>query len=419
MALMIDTIEIHIPMFSTYCYNVVGDMWEIVGDVTDYGLTANSRYVKKLDDNSKVAYELYHAYESIPTSHTGIAFKFMHRTNKCFPFVLLNCSIAKILQGHNVYGNLDMITGAVEVLGVFKEKYSDFAQYLDFANAEIVRFDVTLSAQTSSLMMAERIRDYFRNVDFGRYLNLSVRNVKEHYNTLYYGSENSKTGGFKIYCKGVEFNKEMQKLEKKAQKGCMLSHSLLTNIFTQDVREYAQKSIRIEATIKKRAIKENALPVNLWDFLVYQYHNQHIYGTLFKQKTGEFIHALKGLYMNFEDDTRVYELLHEKLTTITPTGKVSTTKAKHAYNFYKRLKADGFYEVKKTTEERTFQRNIKALVQAGFSRAFLQNLAQTEETPVFKLMNLDFDVKNPSSYVSPVSHYLDDFREFLINRKVA
>lgn len=420
MSLMIDTIEIHIPVFPTYCKNTGNDLWEIIGDVTDFGLTANSRHVKQLDDGTRLPYELYHAYESIPTSHTGIAFKFFHRANKHLPFVLLNCSIAKILQGHNVYGNLDMISGAIEILGVFNEKYNKLSCYLDFSKAEIVRFDITLPAQATSLDSAERIRDYLRNVDFGRYLNQQVRNVKEHYNTLYFGSPNSKTGGFKIYCKGVEFNKEIKELEKKAQKNCIISHALLTKIFTDDVRNYANKSVRIESTVKKRAIIENGLPTNLWDFLVYQYHNPQIYSTLFKQKTDEFMTALESLEMKFVDDTEVYQTLLEKLTTITPSGKISTTKAKNAYHFYKRLKDDGYYTVKRMTDERTFRRNVKALLDSGcFNRAFLQNLSKNDEVPILRILNLDLNAENPSSYVPPVSMYFDDFKHFLIDRKVA
>uniref|UniRef100_A0AAU8B2Z4 Replication-associated protein G2P n=1 Tax=Dulem virus 60 TaxID=3145771 RepID=A0AAU8B2Z4_9VIRU len=410
---MIDTLEIHIPVFPAYCRSTAKDCWEIVGDVTDYGLTGNSRYVKKSDDGDNIAYDLYHAYESIPTSHTGIAFKFMHRAYKTMPFVLLNCSIAKILQGHNVYGNLDMISGACEMLGVFKEKFSEFSAYLDFSRAEVVRFDVTLPALTSSLNMAERIRDFLRNVDYGRYRSLSVRNIKEHYNTLYFGSEQSKTGGFKIYCKGIEFNKEMKELEHKALKNCIVSHALLNKVFTPDVREYAQRSIRIEATIKKRAIKEHGLSVNLWDFLVYQYRNPNIYQKLFNLKTGDFIEALKGMYMSFDDDVKLYELLLARLTTITPTGKKSTTKAQNAYNFYKRIKDDGFYEVKRTTEERTFRRNVKSLIDAGLSRAYLQSLAHSEEKPIIRLLNLDMKAENPPSYVHPVSSYFNEFSGYL------
>lgn len=412
MTLMIDTVEVHIPLQMIFCKKTSLTGYEIIGEVTDYGLSAHSRHVRKQDDGVNVPFELYHSHESLPTSHTGIGFKFMHRTNKCLPHVILNCSIAKILQGHNVYGSLDMVAGVVEMLGVFKDTYPEFSGYLDFKKAEISRFDVTLPVQTQSLNSAEKIRDYFRHVDWGRYRNLSVSNVKEHYNTLYFGAEKSKVGGFKIYCKGIELGKIVKDLQRKSQQGCLSSNYKLQNILTPEVIGYANKSVRIEATVKKRMIKDFDLPTNLWQFLKKQYEDQSIYKQLFIHKTDDFFKALQGLTMKHSDDLEVYDLLHEKLTTVTPTGKLSTTKAKHAYNFYKRLKDDGFYEVKRTSDTRTFQRNIKALVDSGFSRAYLQNLTKNEDTPILRLLNLDFDVPNPQSYTPPVSQYLSEFSQY-------
>ena len=413
MSLMIDTVEVHIFLEQIYCKKIGKNLYTIIGDITDYGeLQGSSRCVKKTDDGN-VAFEVYHANESLPTSHTGIGFKFMHRTANCLPHVILNCSIAKITQGHNVYGSLDMTAGVLEMLGTFKHTYPEFAQYLNFSTAEISRFDVTLPIQTQSLMTAEKIREYFRLVDWGRYRNLAVRNVKEHYNTLYFGSEKSKVGGFKLYCKGVELGKVVKALERKANQGCLSSNYKLNNIYTQELIDYANKSVRIEATCKKRMIKDFNLPTNLWQFLIYQLNTPQIYKRMFDHKTKDFIESIKGMAMAHTDDIKVYDLLHNKLMTITPTGKKSTTRAKHAYNFYKRLKDDGFYEVKRTSADSTFRRNIKSLVDAGFSRAYLQNLTKNEQTPILQLLKMDFDAPLPKSYTPPVTQYFDDFKEFL------
>lgn len=93
--------------------------------------------------------------------------------------------------------------------------------------------------------------------------------------------------------------------------------------------------------------------------------------------------------MPYDDDTKVYDLLIKRLATLTKTGNISHAKAKNAYMFYKAIKQDGFYETKKMMHERTFQRNIKALCDAGFNRAYLQTLTKTEDTQVIRLLNLD------------------------------
>ncbi len=416
MALMIDTVEVHIPIDPMFVRSV-GDVYEIIGDVTDYALHGCSRYVRKEHDGQKVAMEIYHANESIPTSHTGIGFKFMHRSHNYLPHVILNCSIAKILQGHNVFGNLDMVSGVFEMLGIFLDTYPKFSQYLQLDNAEISRFDVTLPIQTQSKRASERARDYLRNVDFGRYRNLFVLGKKQHFNTVYFGSQDSKVGGFKFYCKGVELDGVIYKLQSKARKGCIASAKQL-EIYTPQLKEYADKSVRLEATVKKRMIRDFNLPTNLWQFLQYILLNDDIFQTLFEYKTKEFLTALEGLSMNFTDDVKVYDLLHKKLTTITPTGRISTAKAKSAYGFFKLLKDDGWIEVKRTTHERTFRRNVKALVDCGFSRAWLQNLEElkrAEDTPILRILNLDFNKPNPDFYQKGVANleYYQRFKHYL------
>lgn len=412
---MVDTVQIHIPMEDIFFKKVSKTAYEIIGDVSDYGLNPASRRVVKQDDGSKIAFDLYHMQESIPTSHTGIGFKFMHRTNNCKPHVILNASIAKITQGHNIYGITSIIAGCFEMLGLFIESFPKFSKYFVISLAEISKLDITLPVQTTSLMTAERIREYMRYVDWGRFRNLSVRNKKLEYNTIYFGSPNSKVGGFKLYCKGVEISPIVNELKKNAQKGCLTSNYKLTHIYTPETIDYAMKSVRIEATAKKRMLKEHNIPTNLWDFIVYQLNNPDIYKTLFQHKTRKFLSALEGLTMTHTDDIKVYDLLHEKLTTITPTGKKSSTRAKHAYNFYKRLKDDGFQEVKRCSNERTFQRNIKSLADAGFSRAYLQNLSKNEETPILRLLNMDFDAPLPASYKPPKTRFFNKFDTYLNN----
>lgn len=416
--LMVDTVQIMIPLFSTYCKQMSKTKWEIIGEVTDYGLVASSRYVKKSDTGDTVAMNLYHPYESIPTSHTGIAFKFMHSANNCLPHVILNCSIAKLLQGHNVFGNTDMITGVLHMIGLFSEAYPELMQYLDLQNAQISRFDITLPMQTSTRHMAEKVREHLRFCDWGRYRNLLVRNEKLEYNTIYFGSPNTKVGGFKIYCKGVELDGVIKDLEKKAKKGCISSLYKLNNVYTDDVRNFADSSLRLEVTVKKRMIKEQSLPTNLWEFLRYQFENQGIYEHLFTYKTHHFFDALKGLSMD-TDDTRLYELLIDKLTTITATGRTSTAKAESAYSFYKRIKDDGFYVTKNRMNIRTFQRNVKALVDAGVSRSYLQNLAkESKSTNVLEIIRFDMNGSLPITYTPPQTPFIRNFDKYFSKQGV-
>lgn len=393
---MIDTVEIHIPVMGVFCQKVGKSGFEIVGDVTDFGLMGSSRHIRKKDDGSKVSYEVYHAFESLPTSHTGIGFKFYHKTHNCLPYVTLNCSIAKILQGHNVYGNTDIRAGIFEMLGVFSETYPNFAKFLDFANTQLSRFDLTLPIQTASRMTAEKVRDYIRNVDWGRYRNLAIANKKENFNTIYFGSERSRVGGFKIYCKGVEVEKVVKELEKNAKQGFIADLAKL-QVYTPEVLDFADKSVRLEAMIKKRMLLENNIPTNIWDFIIYQHKNPYLYNNLFTFKTCDLFNAMQDMTMPYADDLKVYDLLLLKID--------SKTKAKNAFMFYLSLKQYGFYEIRKLSDLRTFQRNVKLLCDSGFSRSYLQNLTKADECKVLRLLNLDCQPALPSSYTDPAPQY--------------
>lgn len=420
--LMIDTVILHIPIFEIFAQKISKTGYQILGDVTDFGVNGSSRNIRKRDDGTVLEYEVYHSYESLPTSHTGLGFKFLHKTENCLPYVELNCSIAKILQGHNVYGNTDIHAGIFEMLGVLCEHYPKIAGYLDFANTQLSRFDLTMPFLTSSRMTAEKIREYVRNVNWGRYKNLAVSDDKHDWNTIYFGSEKSRVGGFKLYCKGVELDKVLKDLERQAKNGSISALNKL-NAYTPDVVNFADKSVRLEAMIKKRMLLEHNIPTNIWDFIVYQHKNPYMYDNLFMFKTCDLFNAMQEMKMPYADDIKVHDLLIEKLTVLTPSGKVSTTKAKNAFMFYLSLKQHGFYEIRKLCNPRTFNHNIKLLVDCGFSRSYLQNLTKQDEVKVIRLLNLDCQPALPSSYEDPAPtyEYFERFAPYLENamQKVA
>ena len=116
-----------------------------------------------------------------------------------------------------------------------------------------------------------------RNVSWGRFSNLAVSNKRIEFNTLYFGSVNSKVGGFKVYCKGVEVQQIVDNLTTKAKKGDLKAHRDLS-AYTQDVLTFADRSVRLECTVKKRMITDNNLPTNLWQFLIYQLERTRLCG---------------------------------------------------------------------------------------------------------------------------------------------
>lgn len=211
----------------------------------------------------------------------------------------------------------------------------------------------------------------------------------------------------------MELDGYIHELTQKAKKGDIKAlHNLQP--FTHDVISYADKSVRIEATIGKRMLTNLALPTNLWQFLITQIQDKDIYSQLFRLKTDDFMQSLQGMRMPYDDDIKVLELLKKRLGNYDKNGKPLYTKAKNAYRFYLQLKQLGYYEVKELTNTRTFQRNIKELCDAGFNKGYLQTLSKSTDTPVLRLLNVDLNAPLPKSYTPPVSNYYGEFEQYLL-----
>lgn len=411
---MIDSVVIHIPMQKQFTKQL-GNKHMIIGDVADYALTACTRYLVRDPVTHEVTHgELYHPFESLPSWHSGVAMKFFDTAMNCLPYVSLNASIAKIGQGHNVYGHDNLYAGVVDMLSVLRETYPVLWSCLDIENARLSRIDITYSAKLPSRNHAEQTRDFLRNVDWGRLRNNSKQ---ERWNTVYFGGEASRVGVAVVYCKGVELEDERKKLQKQAKQGDLNATKKLA-IFTQELQDYADRLLRFEARCKSRQIEQFGISTNLWDFIAHTFKNKRTLFELWNYKFKPIFDALKGKHMTHADDSEVLNLLLDKLTTITDSGKKSTTQALNAYNFYKRIKQDGFLKVKSLHNQRTFQRNVKNLIDCGISRSHLQNLHSNDGqiVPIIQLVNIDFANQLPTDYKPFISPNLKEFNHFLTAR---
>lgn len=450
---MIDSVVIHAPMKKQFTRQL-GNKHMIIGDVADYALTACTRYLVRDPVTHEVTHgELYHPFESLPSWHSGVAMKFFDTAMNCLPYVSLNASIAKIGQGHNVYGHDNLYAGVVDMLSVLKDTYPVLWACLDIENARLSRIDITYSAKLPSRNHAEQTRDFLRNVDWGRLRNNSKN---ERWNTVYFGGEASRVGVGVVYCKGVELEDERKKLQKQAKQGDLNAIKKL-EIFTPELQEYADRLLRFEARCKSRQIEQFGISTNLWDFIAHTFKNKRTLFELWNYKFKPIFDALKGKHMTHADDSELLNLLKYKLKTYTyPTrkniiksmvqvdnlchgllrkkpiylipdisgfqfffiGKPSYVQALNAYNFYKRIKQDGFLKVKELHTKATFYRNVKNLIDCGISRSHLQNLHSSdgEIVPIIQLVNIDFANQLPADYKPFISPNLKEFNHFLTAR---
>lgn len=394
---MLDTLEIHIPMQAEFCYKT-GNLWQIVGEVAHYGLTGHGAIVFDVETRQlKPVGDQKHAYESLPSSYGGMAFKFFsHNVANVLPYVSLKAS-AKFLQGHNVFGSDNVQKLACAMIAKLKEFYPVFYCFLDIDKAKISRLDATYSARLADENLVAKTLDFLRNVSNG--FRRKDTDRRDFYNSVYWGGKSSRHGNAVAYGKHNDVIEYYKDFVSKAQKGCTQSQNFLESIFYDDLLDYSRGLLRFESRTKSRILEKLGMPTNLWAFIRYQKKNPNVLYTLWRFWFDPVFKAMQGEVMHLNDDDKIKKLCYDKLFTVTKKGKISYTKAKNAYNFYMRLKQSGWQSVKDDYNQRAFEINVKSLVDLGIPKALLQNISneQDSQIPVFKLINVDFANQFPNS----------------------
>ncbi|WP_283234827.1 phage/plasmid replication protein, II/X family, partial [Pseudoalteromonas phenolica] len=111
--------------------------------------------------------------------------------------------------------------------------------------------------------------------------------------------------------------------------------------------------------------------------------------------------TFEGATMRTYSDTEIHENLKQHFKTETKTG-FSYSKADRLFRFFRMLKHEGWDEVKSTTPEKTFYRNIKELTEV-VPKAYLQNLQATASNvvPLIRFVNVDFEKPHTENSQEP------------------
>lgn len=409
---MHDTNIINIPFQAPYVRHLGGVEFGLVADLQYFGVKSYGGIRFDVDTGKVEYYDIKHPFEKLPSSFADMAVKVYHHTKNTIPYIALNAS-PKFLQGHNVYGTDYVYELVCEMLGVMRDSYPVLWSFLDVQNAHFARIDVTYSARlpTDDMMfevidMIGRVKTKYRFPD-------NKRNIFA--NTRYWGQAVNRVGYCKMYGKNNEVADTMKSLRRKARADNRQAHYLLDTVFTPELEQFAKNLLRFEATNKKQMIENMGMPSNIWQFMLYQKNNPDCMFKMWKFWFAEIFDSMRGEVSMTLDDSEVLRLCKEKLTTITPKGKISYTKAMHAYNFYIILRSKGFNNTKQTTNEKTFYRNIKLLVDIGISKAHLQNLngREIKTVPLIELIQIDFANQTPPNYQPVKSRYSGEFDKYL------
>lgn len=397
---MLDFLRLAIPIIPTYVRSLDNHHW-FNGDIRDYGIPAATRHVSKTDDGQTITGDLYHPYESLPSDYTDMAVKFYTNTMNTPPYVEIKASPLKLLQGHNVYGFESIELGSDHMLGMLLEAFPQLAPILDLPNTEVLHLDTTYLFRLPHQNMVQPTLDYMANLASGH---RKAREVK-YDNYITWGNDGASVRP-KAYGKFEEVKSQLNKIQKKADKGCMRSKSLV--IAMNGALQFANAILRLEARICKTYLTKNGYPSNLFQLIKLQHEQPELLLRLWHVAFDPILKTMEGKYMNFANDDELLSVLMSQLVTYTKKGNPSYTKAYNALDFYRSLRIDGYKKVKARHLESRFYKRERELIGCGISRSHLQNLHKNPDgkvIPFVRLFELKMVDQLPPDYVQPVSQY--------------
>lgn len=397
---MLDFLRLAIPIIPTYVRSLDNHHW-FNGDIRDYAIPAATRHVSKTDDGQTITGELYHPYESLPSDYTDMAVKFYTNTMNTPPYVEIKASPLKLLQGHNVYGFESIELGSDHMLGMLLEAFPQLAPILDLPNTEVLHLDTTYLFRLPHQNMVQPTLDYMASLASGH---RKAREVK-YDNYISWGNDGASVRP-KAYGKFEEVKSQLHKLQKKADKGCMRSKSLV--IAMNNALPFANAILRLEARICKTYLTKNGYPSNLFQLIKLQHEQPELLLRLWHVAFDPILKTMEGEYMNFASDDELEALLKSKLVTYTKKGNPSYVRAYNALDFYRSLRTDGWVKVKARHCKSRFYKRKDDLLECGIALSHLQNLHKNPNgkvIPFVRLFELKMADQLPPDYVQPVSQY--------------
>lgn len=408
---MIDKLVLEIPFKEQF---LVGDIEKSSllhpEALKSAGVKLGSRTVAFTASGDFEVEDLYHPFESLPSSFDSMAVKIYDRPTNQVPHVMLKCSPAKLMQGHNVYGSDDPQLGGTEMIALLSASMPALFDMLDIRTTELAEIDCTFSAHFETQYLCDQVIQALANVSRGQ-----TKSRQGYETTSYFGAANSRLKKLKVYSKWQEVQQKLAEYKRQNGEGDK-NHLIAANIQALD---FAQAMARFEATIKRRYLRRRGIPTGFFRFCKYDSdyraeNGHHLSQHLFELAFADLLKALEGADMTTYSDDEIFDKLKAQFHTVSKkTGKVSYTQAQAAFRTFRGIRSEGWTEVKRTTSESTFYRHIKMLSDIGCSRAWLQNLTNNTSNvvPLVRAINIDFSRQVPDGWSEPVSQFDDQFIE--------
>lgn len=400
---MIDSLQLHIPFQYSALSYFEGDT-EYKNpylDLKKLGFEIELVSNVVLDENGNATREeLRTKFESLASSHSGMAMKIYDKGLNSEPFVLIKCSPAKLLQGHNLFGFDDLYKSGSNMIALLIATYPKLSEMLDIERTTVQALDLTYSIFIDNPENKKLFLDHLRSVSKGH----SKQSGDNYATSVYFGQKDSRYKKLKVYSKLEEMKNEIK------NKKVKMSKSTLNKMNELIKTDRAKNAIRFEATIKKRFLERRGIPTNFFKLCSYFIRNEWAYEALFNDAWKDIFEALKGQEITKMNDKQVYSAIYDAFHTVDKNGNIRTQKVNRIYSFYQTMKSLGFDHMKEITSSSVFYRNITDLKDCGISHSMLQNLNKNSGSVVIQLsriINIDFSNQVPDGYQLPADLFSD------------
>lgn len=314
--------------------------------------------------------DLYVPWDSLASSFSGLALKVFMTGNgfEAWPYVLVQCSPAKLLQGHNIYGPEDVALAFRNMVFVLSQSYPVLSADLDLASAEVRAIDITYSFRLPNRNMVQPLHSYLQKISKGH-----VKGRTGYDSTSYFGHKDSRYGSTKIYDK-------LEEIERNGFSGITDESTI------QKLKEHATGLQRIEVRLKNQWFERRGIPTNIYKFIEQTAARPDLFRTWWATATRPLFEALQGQEIRVMQD----DMIKQKIDLVHGDVRGRSNKV---YAFYLQIKHLGFREVQETMTKSTFHRNVSQLVECGISLAALQNVGASRYADVVvqlpKLISID------------------------------
>mgnify|MGYP003384874575 CR=1 FL=1 len=446
---MIDKLELRIPFKTDVCIFAPDRSSAVLPSFDKYILQdgLETRTSRSSDDGVSIAesYET-HSYESLASSFSGVAFCIFPKGNggHPFPYVMLKCSPAKILQGHNVFGFDDPKLGFLEMVAVLLANYPTLFNDIDVIQSELMQIDCTYFSRFENQSLAEHCIKALSTTSNGQIKARSSFATSVYWNSC--GRDASSSGAHIVrvaYLKLPEVLNEIKDLEKITKRNGFVVYKLDPETKKQkpqkptiekqrtidrlaalySVKDYCVGMVRFEARIKARKLRDSGIPTNMIKFIEFSSkRNSNLIEDLWHLGFDKIFETFEGLTIVKTDDKTILEAIEKNLVTVSESGRVNRRRSDAARGFYFELKSMGYDHVKRNTVKATFYKRFNSLIECGLSKNFIQSIENhaSNVTPLIREISINFGNQAPDNYVVPelrIAAGMDVFTGSFINNK--